>query len=66
MVLQKKWTNDDTFDERIISSELYVGIQKSDSVTELIGNVMTFVVAFGFSFVGDVIRTRKCDRKVNT
>ena len=54
--------NDDTFDEQIVSSELYVGIQKSDPVTELIGNVMTFFVAFGFSFAGNVIGARKCEK----
>lgn len=54
--------NDDTFDEQIVSSELYVGIQKSDPVTELIGNVMTFFAAFGFSFAGNVIGARKCEK----
>lgn len=62
--LDNSGENDDTFDEQIVSSELYVGIQKSDPVTELIGNVMTFFVALGFSFAGNVIGARKCEKNV--
>lgn len=55
--------NDDTFDEQIVGSELYVGIQKSDPVTELVGNVMTFFVAFVFSFIGNMVENKKNDEK---
>ncbi len=55
--------NDDTFDEQIVNSKLYVGIHKSDPATEFIGNVMTFFVALFFSFAGNVIRAGKCDKK---
>lgn len=36
----------------IASTEMYVGIQKSDPVTELIGNVIIFLVAYGLSYAG--------------
>lgn len=45
--------------EQIVSSELYVGIQKSDPVTELLGNIMTFFIAFGFSFAGNLVKSRR-------
>lgn len=44
---------DATAGDEIVSSEMYVGIQKSDPVTELIGNVMTFLVAFGSGMAGN-------------
>ena len=53
-------TEDDTGnDSEIVSSEMYVGIQKSDPVTELIGNVITFLVAYGLSFTGYKIKSKK-------
>lgn len=36
----------------IASSEMYIGIQKSDSTTELIGNIVAFFIAFGACVVG--------------
>ncbi len=51
------------FDEKIVSSELYVGIQKSDPATEMIGNVMTFFVVFGFSYAGNAVKIRKITKK---
>lgn len=36
----------------IANSEMYVGIQKSDSTTELIGNIVAFFIAFGACVVG--------------
>lgn len=53
-------TEDDTGnDSEIVSSEMYVGIQKSDPVTELIGNIITFLVAYGLSFTGYKIKSKK-------
>ncbi|WP_310604762.1 hypothetical protein [Anaerosporobacter sp.] len=43
-------------DNEVLHSELYVGIQKADSTTELIGNVLTFFVALGLSVVGRKVR----------
>lgn len=40
-------------------SELYIGIQKSDSSTELIGNVVIFLIAFGACLGGSKIKQRK-------
>ncbi len=42
----------------IASSEMYVGIQKSDSATELIGNIVTFFIAFGAGMAGSKIKKR--------
>lgn len=44
--------NDAGNDSEIVSAKMYVGIQKSDPVTELIGNVITFLAAYGLSFAG--------------
>ena len=43
----------------IASTEIYVGIQKSDPVTELIGNVITFLVAYGLSYTGWKVSNKK-------
>lgn len=43
----------------IASTEMYVGIQKSDPVTELIGNIITFLIAYGLSYVGYKVSRRK-------
>ncbi len=43
-------------DIRIASSELYVGIQKSDPLTEFIGNVLTFIIALGLMFAGSKVK----------
>ena len=40
----------------ISSSELYVGIQKSDPMTEMLGNVLTFLIAFGLAAAGAGMR----------
>jgi len=47
----------------IASTEIYVGIQKSDPVTELIGNVITFLVAFGLSYAGYKVSNKKGRRE---
>ena len=47
----------------IASTEIYVGIQKSDPVTELIGNVITFLVAFGLSYAGYKVSNKKGSRE---
>lgn len=44
----------------IVSSEMYVGIQKADPVTELIGNAVTFLIAFGAGFVGSKKKKIRC------
>ena len=47
----------------IASTEIYVGIQKSDPVTGLIGNVITFLVAFGLSYAGYKVSNKKGSRE---
>lgn len=47
----------------IASTEIYVGIQKSDPVTELIGNVITFLVAYGLSYAGWKVSNKKSKRE---
>lgn len=49
---------DDDVTNEIASSEMYMGIQKSDSVTELIGNIITFFIAYGLSFTGYKVNKR--------
>lgn len=46
-------------DNDIASSEMYVGIQQSDSTTELIGNIITFLIAFGMSCAGGRLRMKR-------
>ena len=46
-------------DNEIASTEMYVGIQMSDPVTELIGNIITFFVAYGLNFVGYKAKSKK-------
>lgn len=41
-----------------LHSELYVGISKSDPGTELIGNILTFLIAFGMCFAGSKIHNK--------
>ena len=43
--------------------EIYVGIQKSDPVTDLIGNVITFLVAYGLSYAGWKVSNKKNKRE---
>ena len=50
---------DNDVNNEIASSEMYMGIQKSDPVTELIGNITTFLIAYGLSFVGHKINKKK-------
>ena len=50
-------------DIEIASTEMYVGIQKSDPVTELIGNIITFLIAYGLSYAGYKVSRRKA-RKI--
>lgn len=45
--------------DEIASTEMYVGIQMSDPVTELIGNIITFLVAYGLIFVGYKAKSKK-------
>ncbi len=45
--------------DEIASTEMYVGIQMSDPVTELIGNIITFFVAYGLNFVGYKAKNKK-------
>ncbi len=47
----------------VASTEIYVGIQKSDLVTKLIGNVITFLVAFGLSYAGYKVSNKKGRRE---
>lgn len=47
----------------IASTEIYVGIQKSDPVTELMGNVITFLVAYGLSYAGWKVSNKKSKRE---
>ena len=51
-------------DNEIASTEMYVGIQKSDPVTELIGNIITFLIAYGLSYAGYKVSRRKARRIV--
>lgn len=41
-----------------LRSQMYVGIQQSDPVTELVGNVVTFLIALGACFAGGKIRQK--------
>lgn len=43
----------------IASTEMYIGIQMSDPVTELIGSIITFLVAYGLIFVGYKAKSKK-------
>lgn len=47
----------------IASTEIYVGIQKSDPVTELIGNIIAFLIAYGLSYAGYKVSRRRA-RKI--
>lgn len=46
-------------DNVIVGSEMVFGIQKSDPTTELLGNLLDFILAFGFSFFGYKVKNRK-------
>ena len=50
-------------DNEIASTEMYVGIQKSDPVTELIGNIITVLIAYVLSYAGYKVSRRKA-RKI--
>ena len=50
-------------DNEIASTEMYVGIQKSDPFTELIVNIITFLIAYGLSYAGYKVSRRKA-RKI--
>lgn len=43
---------EDVNNDEIASSKMYMGVQKSDPVTEVIGNIITFLIAYGLSFFG--------------
>lgn len=43
----------------IASTEMYIGIQMSNPVTELIGSIITFLVAYGLIFVGYKAKSKK-------
>ena len=47
----------------VASTEIYVGIQKSDPVTELIGNIITFLIAYGLSYSGYKVSRKKISEK---
>lgn len=42
----------DVTDSEMVRSEMYVGIQKSDPTTELLGSIVDFVLAFVFGLLG--------------
>ena len=50
----------------IASTEMYIGIQMSDPVTELIGSIITFLVAYGLIFVGYKAKSKKGMQKKRT
>lgn len=54
---------DDDVTDEIASSEMYMGIQKSDPITELTGNIITFLIAYGLSFVGYKVSNKKEKRE---
>ena len=47
------------FNTEIVSTEIYAGIQKSDAVTELIGNIVTITAAYGLNFAGYKAKKRR-------
>lgn len=51
--------NDGTSDNGELRGETYVGIQAADPTTELLGNLLTLLIAFGASFAGGKVRSRK-------
>lgn len=60
--IEGKESNDEkngNTDNEIASSEMYIGIQKSDPVTEVIGNIITFLIAYGLSFAGYKINKKR-------
>ena len=56
---QNQSGNDGTSDNGELHGETYVGIQAADPTTELLGNLMTMLIAFGTSFAGSKVRNRK-------
>ena len=50
---------DDNGSGEIVRSEMYVGIQKSDSTTELLGSVVDFALAFVFGFAGHRLQVKR-------
>lgn len=56
---QNQSGNDGTSDNGELRGETYVGIQAADPTTELLGNLLTLLIAFGVSFAGSKVRNRK-------
>ena len=56
---QNQSNNDDISDNGQLRGEMYVGIQAADPTTELLGNLLTLLIAFGVSFAGSKVRNRK-------
>lgn len=54
---------DSSSDTEELYSEMYVGIQKSDPVTEFISNLLTLLIAFGASFAGGKMHIRQTSEK---
>lgn len=51
--------NDDVSDNGELRGETYVGIQAADPTTELLGNLLTLLIAFGASFAGSKMQRKR-------
>jgi hypothetical protein len=56
---QNQSGNNNNSDNGGLRGETYVGIQAADPTTELLGNLLTMLIAFGASFAGSKVRNRK-------
>lgn len=56
---QNQSDNEGASDNGELRGETYVGIQAADPTTELLGNLLTLLIAFGASFAGSKVRNRK-------
>ncbi len=56
---QNQSGNEGTSDNGELRGETYVGIQAADPTTELLGNLLILLVAFGASFAGSKAQSKK-------
>ena len=56
---QNQSGNNNNSDNGGLRGETYVGIQAADPTTELLGNLLILLVAFGASFAGSKAQSKK-------
>ncbi len=63
-IYSEEGVNNDVFNNSEIAySGMYVGIQKADPATELLGNILTFFITFGLNFAGGSVKNKFLTRK---